>query len=159
MIMEIGHLKDDPGEYEYYDFAFSLEDSEEDCIMLTPVKVTGSVTFGGNMFLLSGQVSAKVRLLCSRCLAPVDQDLVFAFDEEYEEDEFPEEDAVIDLEDVASQIWVTSVPMQTLCDEECKGLCAQCGKNLNEGECDCTGSEVDPRLEILRTLTAQDEDK
>ncbi|MCL1849772.1 MAG: DUF177 domain-containing protein [Clostridiales bacterium] len=159
MLLEIGHLKDDPGEYEYYDFEFSPEETDEDCVMLSPVHVTGSVTYGGNGYLVAGKLSAKTQIPCSRCLAPVDQDLAFDFDEEFEEQEFPEEDAVIDLFDVAAQIWVTAVPMQVLCDDECKGLCPQCGKNLNEGECGCQGSEVDPRLEILRGYTAQGDAK
>jgi len=152
MLVEIGRLRSDPGEYENYDFEFSPSDSGEDCTLLTPVHVTGNVTFGGNMFILTGRITAKAQLPCSRCLAPVNQELAADFEEEFDEQEFPEEDAVIDLEDVASQLWVTSVPMRVLCHNECKGLCPQCGKNLNENECDCVGTSTDPRLEVLRGL-------
>jgi uncharacterized protein len=152
MIMEIGWLKLDPGAVENFDFTFKPADSGEDCILLTPVHAVGTVTFGGNEFLLEGRLTAEARLPCSRCLAPVDQVLSFDFKEEYEEQEFPGEDAMIDLADIASQIWLTSIPMQTLCQEGCKGLCPRCGKNLNEGECGCLIDEPDPRLEALRNF-------
>jgi len=45
-----------------------------------------------------------------------------------------------------------SVPLQSLCRPDCKGLCAQCGQDLNVGTCDCSEQPTDPRLEILRDL-------
>jgi uncharacterized protein len=155
MILEIGRLRQDPGEYEYFHFDFQPADSGEDCTLLTPVHAAGSAVFGGNVFLIAGSLTARARLPCSRCLAPIDQDLSADIEEEFDEQEFPGEDAVIDLEDMASQIWLTSIPMRLLCHSECKGLCPQCGKNLNEGDCGCGDTEGDPRLEILRSLMNQ----
>ena len=152
MKMEIGRLKSDPGEFEYFDFQFCPSESLEDCVILSPVHVTGSVTFGGNLFLLAGRLSVKTQLSCSRCLTPVDKEIVFEFEEEFEEREYPGEDAVMDLVEIASQLWITSVPMRILCREDCKGLCPICGKDLNGGECDCQKDNVDPRLEALRKL-------
>jgi uncharacterized protein len=43
-----------------------------------------------------------------------------------------------------------------LCREDCKGICPQCGKNLNLGPCDCKVENVDPRLEILKQLLDTD---
>ena len=40
--------------------------------------------------------------------------------------------------------------MAVVCDEDCKGLCPKCGKNLNQGECGCVVKEVDPRLAVLQ---------
>ena len=36
-----------------------------------------------------------------------------------------------------------------LCKDDCEGLCAKCGKNLNEGECSCDTRETDPRFDVL----------
>lgn len=44
------------------------------------------------------------------------------------------------------------LPTKFLCKPDCKGLCPQCGKNLNEGKCSCSARQVDPRLEILKKL-------
>jgi uncharacterized protein len=42
--------------------------------------------------------------------------------------------------------------MKPLCEEACKGLCAQCGRNLNLGACDCKFDWEDPRLAALKGL-------
>jgi uncharacterized protein len=42
--------------------------------------------------------------------------------------------------------------MKPLCTTACKGLCPQCGTNLNTGRCDCTAKWIDPRLEALKNL-------
>ena len=49
------------------------------------------------------------------------------------------------------QHWVYRRKDVFLCSEDCKGLCAVCGKNLNEGPCDCK-PEPDPRLAVLAQL-------
>jgi uncharacterized protein len=45
-----------------------------------------------------------------------------------------------------------SVPMQALCQPDCKGLCPTCGADWNEGPCDCPSEEVDPRWAGLADL-------
>ena len=45
-----------------------------------------------------------------------------------------------------------ALPTRPLCDEECRGLCPQCGMNLNTGQCSCTVDTGDPRLAVLRGL-------
>ena len=45
-----------------------------------------------------------------------------------------------------------SWPLKVLCREDCKGICAGCGVNLNVEECRCGTKPVDPRLEILKNL-------
>ena len=152
MILNIDHLKSDPGTFEPYAFSFTPEGEDEDYELLAPVSVSGTVVYGGNTYQLSCHLSARIELPCSRCLTAVSQDMELDFDEEFDADEFPEEEAVIDIGDVAAQVWSTSIPMHALCAQDCKGLCQVCGKNLNEGDCGCPQTEADPRLEILRTL-------
>jgi uncharacterized protein len=45
-----------------------------------------------------------------------------------------------------------ALPTRPLCDEECRGLCPQCGVNRNAGQCSCTVDAGDPRLAVLRGL-------
>lgn len=47
------------------------------------------------------------------------------------------------------------VPMSVLCRDECAGLCARCGADLNAGPCDCTDDEPDPRWAALAELREQ----
>ena len=66
-------------------------------------------------------------------------------------------DSVLDLEELARTDILLELPTKVLCSEDCKGLCSQCGKNLNEGECSCEKKQIDPRLAILSQLLDQDQ--
>ena len=57
-------------------------------------------------------------------------------------------DGKLDLSQLALEDVFLSLPSKLLCKEDCKGICPQCGKNLNEGPCGCK-KEVDPRLAAL----------
>jgi uncharacterized protein len=56
-----------------------------------------------------------------------------------------------DLDDIMTTAFVLNMDSKMLCSPDCKGLCASCGKNLNEGPCDCK-KELDPRLAVLAQL-------
>lgn len=58
----------------------------------------------------------------------------------------------IDLTPLVDEQIILALPTRPLCNEGCKGLCASCGTNLNQGSCDCATSTRDPRLAVLRTL-------
>jgi uncharacterized protein len=45
-----------------------------------------------------------------------------------------------------------ALPMSVLCRDDCAGLCPRCGADLNEGSCDCTDDEMDPRWAALEAL-------
>lgn len=58
----------------------------------------------------------------------------------------------IDLSELVRQLLVLNLPARSLCRPDCRGLCAQCGADLNHGECRCAREEIDPRLAPLREL-------
>lgn len=70
------------------------------------------------------------------------QDLEFAF---YEGDCF-------DLGSLVREHLILGLPMQSLCREDCKGLCAECGKDLNRTGCSCEIQKTSPQWEILKGL-------
>jgi uncharacterized protein len=61
-------------------------------------------------------------------------------------------DETIDLGDLVREQFYLMVPMKPLCSEACKGLCPQCGTNLNRGTCECRNEWHDPRFEKLKAL-------
>ena len=61
-------------------------------------------------------------------------------------------DMKLDLDDFLYTEVIVNLPLKHLCSEDCKGLCAKCGKDLNEGDCGCPKKEIDPRLAILQKL-------
>ena len=59
---------------------------------------------------------------------------------------------------LAALLWeefVLALPEKVLCKADCKGLCRNCGQNLNNGACSCKSDDIDPRLEKLRALKVQ----
>jgi uncharacterized protein len=60
----------------------------------------------------------------------------------------------LDLEEAVRQAWTLAMPMQPLCRPDCNGLCARCGKDLNEGACSCS-QEEDDRWSPLRKLLVE----
>lgn len=62
------------------------------------------------------------------------------------------DDGYLDLTYPLREQIVVSMPIRPLCRPDCKGLCSQCGANLNLGPCDCSEDSIDPRLAALKSL-------
>ncbi|HYH99465.1 DUF177 domain-containing protein [Hyalangium sp.] len=58
----------------------------------------------------------------------------------------------IDLDPIVREQVLLALPMNAVCREDCKGLCAQCGQNLNEKQCGCETKVTDPRLAPLMNI-------
>jgi uncharacterized protein len=61
------------------------------------------------------------------------------------------ENETIDLGQLMHEQFYLVLPMKPLCAADCRGLCAQCGTNLNRGTCDCSRDWEDPRLAALKS--------
>ncbi|MBQ2989355.1 MAG: DUF177 domain-containing protein [Clostridia bacterium] len=157
------------GSLQQIDFEFSFRPSEDsllatvyaDVDFAEPIIVTGYVKNMAGYMVLSADVRVSYSTLCARCIEPVSNVLEISFEKDIasSEDVSSENDDYIIIEDkkldllpsVEEEIML-EMPSRTLCKEDCLGLCHKCGKNLNEGDCDCDKKEVDPRLAILKTL-------
>ncbi len=147
--------------------------SGQSCTFQGALAVTLQVTPTADMFQVTGRVNGAAVLACSRCLAPVqwplnaDFTLTFtrrlpgdALDEPPESRELEAEELgvvlfegdAIDFRDAIQEQVIMALPMQPLCRKDCQGLCTQCGANLNDGPCRCSGKDVDPRLAVLKNL-------
>ena len=58
----------------------------------------------------------------------------------------------IDLDPIVREQVLLALPMGVVCREDCQGLCAQCGQNLNEKKCGCEQRVIDPRLAALKDI-------
>lgn len=58
----------------------------------------------------------------------------------------------LDLTELIRQLIAMHLPTRPLCRAECPGLCLHCGKDLNEGPCNCQNDEIDPRWGGLKNL-------
>jgi uncharacterized protein len=126
-----------------------------------------------NLFQVEGNVSAQVRLCCSRCLADFPMKLTEAFSLTYcprsrmPEEQRPGEEAElspdeidlipfdgdqIDLLDGLQEQLVMALPVKPLCSQDCKGICPECGADLNRKPCACAKDRIDPRMAVLAKL-------
>ena len=134
-----------------------------------PVELDVEIHKDKARFRLAGHVRTRLELSCSRCLEPFVMPVDAEFDIRYlpaseasdeREREVAEEDLEtsvyrddqIDLNDLVREQFYLALPMKPLCRDDCRGLCAQCGINLNTASCDCAPAWEDPRLAPLRQL-------
>ncbi len=117
-----------------------------------------------SQIVLDCNLNATAKLGCDRCGEEFtrnyesDFQLIYMFGPENTNDDSlnvyyltPETDTINITEDVKDYA-LLSVPMKRLCDEDCKGLCPSCGKNLNEGDCGCQKDEINPMWLPLQEL-------
>ena len=125
-----------------------------------PVKVTGEVRNRAGVVEISVECEVSYSAECDRCQTPTVKTYNISFGavlvSNKESDEDDElillTDYKLDLQEYCFNEMIPRLPMKHLCSEECKGICQECGKNLNEGLCGCRSQSVDPRLEVLRQL-------
>ena len=134
-----------------------------------PVELEFDIHKDKDKFRLVGRVGTELELSCSRCLEPYRFPIDASFDHRYlpsseasteVEREIEENDLEtsyyhedqIDLNELMREQFYLALPMKPLCLEGCKGLCVQCGTNLNTGSCDCAPVWEDARLAALKAL-------
>ena len=126
-----------------------------------PVQLEATVRNTAGVLVMKGKISTCIHGTCDRCASdfdrdveiPVDAVLVAQLANEENEDEwvFPMEADTADLEEIVRTVFVLNMDSKLLCKEDCAGLCCSCGKNLNQGPCNCQ-KELDPRFAALRQL-------
>ena len=112
------------------------------------VKVFGEVSDAGKSFVVRGRIECQRNFTCDRCLAQATENLTQQFAEEF--DKSAVIDDLIDVTELLRDELLLSRPMKNLCKADCKGLCPVCGANLNDGECDCDKTVVNPKLAALK---------
>lgn len=116
-----------------------------------------------NIFRMKVNINTQAKNSCDRCLEEFDSEFSASaeqmyqlgsgkLDDEEEVEILPADTREINIDKVIQDVFVMSKPIQLLCSESCKGLCAICGINLNEKQCKCNTDHIDPRLEKLKSL-------
>jgi len=136
---------------------------------VAPVELEFDIHKDKDKFRLIGHLRTELELPCSRCLEPyqfaVDADFDQRYlpasaastdpDREVQEDDLETSyysDDQIDLGELMREQFYLALPMKPLCRDDCRGLCPQCGTNLNTGTCDCSPVWEDPRLAALKAI-------
>ncbi len=152
-----------PGHFDY---------AMEGLSQVRALKVVGTASLLDKDIRLRGHLGTEVELLCARCLEPVREVVERDFDLFYhpladcprgEELEVPHGEEELGfykgpgllLEDVAREQVLLTLPMRSICREDCRGLCPRCGCNLNRESCHCASEAADPRWEGLSRLNLE----
>ena len=161
MIIELESVFNTEGLKVPFDYELSLSEVEVSGFypITGPVKVAGSVENKAGIVNLKASAALSYEAPCDRCATdvrteyhfPVEHTLVVAL-ESGDNDEFLEVPNMrLDLDELVEEDVNLALPGKYLCNEECKGLCPQCGVNLNENQCDCK-APIDPRMAALLQL-------
>lgn len=127
------------------------------------IDVSGNISNNEEKFHFCGKAFAKMNFNCDLCLMPFDTEIVFDIDEIFckeaddESDYWSFSDKVIDLEPAILSNVLLNIPMKAVCSDDCKGLCNLCGHNLNEGDCGCDRTYINPKFEKLKELFKETE--
>lgn len=141
-----------------------IEAAPEVSHVLGPLYVDLTVTNTGEGYLVTGDLSLDVALHCSRCLKPLQTTLQTSVEEEFllhprerDEEFFWDAESLVegnelDTTSLIEESILISIPMKTVCQTDCPGLCSTCGADLAEGGCTCPDPSVDIRLAPLSQL-------
>ena len=169
MRIELEKLEETGGRFARTYQTDELTFDEHDLRLLEPVSVEGRIRRKGEEVELPGRLRTKVAVLCGRCLKSVELPIEADFIERFtpavswkneEQHELRAEDLnlaafdgeAVELDDLVKEEIILAMPGHILCQEECKGLCPNCGADLNAGSCGCTIKETDSRWEKLKDL-------
>jgi len=136
--------------------------------MVYPLKGELTLINIGKKILTIGNLTATATLTCGRCLKSFTIKLSLKIEDEYypsidvntglkldgpeDADAFSiDEQHTLDLSEAIRQYILLALPMKPLCRRDCAGICQTCGKDLNEGKCECPSEAIDPRwAELLK---------
>ncbi len=135
-----------------------LDITDTDLKVTAPIQLEGVVENAGDVILLKADVKTEIERTCGRCLkvfteplaAQVVEKFYPAGAENIENDAFIYESDLLDITEPVRESLLLAVPLQSLCREDCRGLCPVCGADRNEGDCGCDTTTVDPRLAALK---------
>jgi uncharacterized protein len=145
--------------------------NQSDCVLMDGVKVCGKLTKIEREVCFAGYLEAPLLVSCTRCLKlfPLQvKNKVKAHFVPRAKQSSPGSEVEISEKDIEKEIYederidlhgpirdqiLLEVPLILLCQENCKGLCPECGSDKNTDPCECEKyGEIDPRFSVLQKL-------
>ena len=144
-----------------------------ECKFAAPIRTTANAHRIGDMIQLNGEIDTLVHLSCGRCLndfqTPLNSEFELTYvrrlpdarlDEDQDEVEIRADEAgliyfegdEINLQEGIQEQVILMLPIKALCRKDCKGLCINCGADLNRGDCGCDRRPPDNKFAALKDL-------
>ena len=169
MKINVSQLKKNPGSTQAFSFKTSAGELglDQPEVWNENMMVDGCVINKGMVYAVNGEIRASLNQCCSRCLEDMVTSLTIAFSEEYKEAVPESGDALaqeinyfngdeINITELVRENILLAEPIKPVCSVDCRGLCPECGGNLNTNTCGCNSVKVDPRLAVLEKLLLKD---
>ncbi|MBW6409771.1 YceD family protein [Clostridium weizhouense] len=144
------------------DYKFQMPKFEFEGDIITPIsdcEVVGVIKSDKDILIMEAKVTVTLEMICSRCLDtfiyPIDIDIEERFTNNNElqsEEVIIVLDDVLDITEIVENNIISTLPIKRLCKDDCKGLCQECGANLNKESCSCIKGDVDIRFDVLKSL-------
>ena len=174
MLLHVGRMRGRQDRIERTYAAGAFEADQDAYRIVAPVSLRFDVYKDDTRFRLTGDLETTLEMACSRCLEPFVVPVAATFDLRYvphaqnvgegereiEEDDLATayyQDDTIYLGQLMREQFYLALPMKPLCAENCRGLCAECGANLNQTACRHGPVWEDPRLAGLKAFLKPDE--
>lgn len=149
------YLSLEADEVSYMGNAYPITEKEPVCVKCSNI--------GKGKALVNGKVSLTLRIPCDRCLKEVMVPLHFEFTQEVtspdaaeqagqEDKQFFLQGYELDMEALVNSEILVNMPVKVLCKPDCRGICKQCGHDLNEGDCGCDTFVPDPRMAAIKDI-------
>jgi len=152
--------------------AGSIDYHSAEIKQVEPLEVTATAELLDGQIRVEGNLETKIELVCARCLESVTEEVSRAFDlfyaplpkdaqqTKHREDRLRDDDTEIGfyegdglfLADVLKEQVLLALPLKAICRSDCRGLCPNCGANLNHEECRCETHTPDARMASLARL-------
>ncbi|MEJ7616108.1 MAG: DUF177 domain-containing protein [Pyrinomonadaceae bacterium] len=169
MRIDIRDLQQGKKSFDYVRQSEELSLDEDSVRLASPLTVSGEASLEREEIYVQGVMRGQVEAMCDRCLrwTPLYQDLSFEAHlipaASYYRDQTAElqnedlnysvfDGETIDLDELVREQMLLSVPVQVLCAAECRGLCSECGTDLNRQQCACETPAIDPRWSALAVM-------
>ena len=128
-----------------------------------PLSLTITNT-GKKVLKIEAKGRITVNIPCDKCLKDVPTEFDIDFEQEIDmqaskEDRIKDLDEInyvtgcsLDVEQLVHNEILIHWPLRVLCKEDCRGICPKCGKDLNEGSCECDQTSPDPRMAVISDI-------
>ncbi|MDR7869910.1 MAG: DUF177 domain-containing protein [Tissierellaceae bacterium] len=132
--------------------------------IIEPIKYKGEIYKVDGSYLIKANIGYRYETKCDRCFETTIKQINTSlsarledYGKQYEDNEEDDDiiyykKGILDLDEYILMEVASSLPMKSLCDEDCKGLCPKCGIDLNKESCNCEDDYIDPRFEKLKDL-------
>jgi uncharacterized protein len=126
---------------------------------INDIDIYGEINHISGIIKVTGHIDTEYVTKCDRCLKEFEKKIQIQIQENFiSSDKLTDQFAylyqgfILDLEQLTRDAVVLEIPSKQLCNEECKGLCPDCGMNWNLSSCQCNQSTIDGKFDKLKVL-------